>query len=114
MLTKINEFTESIVIEDGESYVPKENEFGFVETPYIRLMILASVNSELEDLAYTWRATSVGSTSMTFELKFAKSIQVSLNSPPDRIAIEFHIQEFTDSNGKGIRDNETITKSLPR
>ena len=42
MIQKVNNYTESIIIEPGKPYFPKLNKFGFAEVPYIRMKILAS------------------------------------------------------------------------
>ena len=76
-------------------------------------MVLASSESELENLAYSWKIRSVTSTSMSFVILFETPVVVSLSNPPDMLQIEFHIQEFVDSNGKGIRDNEKFKKFIP-
>ena len=75
---KINKFTDAIVIAPNKPYFPTPNKFGFVEIPYVKMQILASVESEVEDLKYAWSVTDVTSTSMTFELLFDNPLQVSL------------------------------------
>ena len=104
----MNKFTDPIVIALDKPYRPKANKFGFIEIPYVRLMLLAAEESIPEDLAYTWSMTDFSSTQLTFQIEFANPLAVSMTGSPEQIQIEFHIQEFTDSNGKGLRDNFSI------
>ena len=113
IIDKINQFIEPIIVESGTEFVPKLNKYGFEEIPYVRIMVLASSEQELENLVYSWKVRSVTSTSMSFVILFETPVLISLYNPPDMFQIEFHIQEFVDSNGKGIRDNEKFKKFLP-
>ena len=58
--------------------------------------------------------TSVTSTEMVFQIKFSNPLKISQTTSPDTLELEFHIQEFTDMYGKGVRDNYFISKQLPR
>ena len=64
MRDKINTYTEAIIISPATPYIPSKNKFGFVEIPYVKVLILASPETEIENLKYTWTCTSVSSTSM--------------------------------------------------
>ena len=57
MVEKINKFTTPIVVAPNKPFVPKPNEFGFFDIPYIKFTILASDDSDPDELAYTYEAT---------------------------------------------------------
>ena len=83
MQAKVNNFTEPIIVEAGKPFVPKPNKFGFVEVPYVKLLLLASPESILEDLTYTWSCESVTSTSMVFQLNFESPLKISIADEPE-------------------------------
>ena len=64
MKEKINTYTEPIIISPATPYIPKKNKFGFVEIPYVKVIILASLETEIENLKYRWECISVSSTKM--------------------------------------------------
>lgn len=114
MADKINSFNETIIIEPNKPYFPKFNKFGYADIPYVKVMLLAG-DIEREFLGYTWSCTSVTSTSMTIQLVFEYPLKISSSKDkPEQLQFEFHVQEFKDSNGKGIRDNLQIQKYIPR
>lgn len=85
MVDKVNNFTEPIIVEAGKPYVPKPNKFGFLEVPYVKMMLLASPDSSPEDLAYTWKCESVTSTSMVFQLTFEDPLRISIGDEPEQV-----------------------------
>lgn len=86
----MNSYTEAIVISPGKPYVPKFNNLGFQEVPYVRSKIFV-VDNKAENVAYTWKMTDFSSTSMTFQFTFKNALTVSRGEQPDTLELEFHI-----------------------
>ena len=84
MMEKINKFTESIIIAPNKPFYPKKNRFGFIEIPYVKLLILAG-DTEIENLGYSWSCTGVTSTAMIFELIFENPLEISMQDSPDQV-----------------------------
>ena len=65
MLDKINRYAAPVLVSDFVSYEPAENEYGFVDLPYVRLIINCRSSEDIEDLNYLWYTTAVTSNSIS-------------------------------------------------
>ena len=74
MLAKINEYTDPIIISPNKPFIPLPNKFGFFEVAYVKVLLLASEEADVDDLAYTWSATSITSTELDIQLVFEKPL----------------------------------------
>ena len=90
IIEKINTYNEAIIVEANKPYFPSKNKFGFIEIPYVKVILLAG-GQESEFLGYTWLCTEVTSTSMTFKFDFENPLKISMENPPEQVQFEFHI-----------------------
>ena len=65
MLERINRYAVPVLISEFISYEPAENEYGFVDLPYVKLIINCRSSEDIKDLNYLWYSTGVTPTSIT-------------------------------------------------
>lgn len=114
MLEQINKFAEPIVITVGSPFITKPNEYGFIDVPYLKLIIFSTSPAALKDLAHTWSVTKITDSSIEIQIEFTDPLKVSITDDIDELQVEFHIQEFLDESGLGVQDGFLLTKQLPR
>lgn len=92
----------------------------YLKKPNIDIQVLPSPNSYGNDLSFTWNLTSFKPTTITIQLFFNNSLEVSQGKPPDNLQIIFYGSKyFTSAKGIPVNGgpdpnvNPVLVKDIP-